>query len=68
MDNRIIWEYNTILTIEASSPWQFGDGIKEKLNKAGADGWELVTAIPSSEALEPLFIFKRPMAIKHPII
>ena len=59
-----IWEYYTILTISSDGMWQFGDDIKEKLNKAGEQGWELVTAIPTSDAMEPLFIFKRPMALK----
>jgi len=65
MADRIIWEYYTILTVGVSENWQFDD-IKENLNKAGADGWELVTAIPSNETLEPLYIFKRPKVIKSP--
>ena len=65
MDNRIIWEYYTILTVQVGD-WQFAD-ISEKLNKAGADGWELVAAIPTNDIYEPLYIFKRPMAMKRPI-
>ena len=51
------WEYHIILTTTAS-----GKGLKEDLNRAGRDGWELVWVIPFAGEHERAFaIFKRPV-------
>jgi hypothetical protein len=65
MEKEIVWEYSTDVIIISGTNWALSGELKEKLNKAGKDGWELVTALHSNkEDMEPILIFKRPHEIK----
>jgi hypothetical protein len=56
------WEYS-ILT---QQPWAELDELQADLGQAGADDWELVSAVYHPQRALMLFVFKRPVAVGAP--
>lgn len=56
------WEYQALTRtqVEGVAARDAKDRLTDGLNRVGAEGWELVTALPPASGQEPLFFFKRP--------